>query len=250
MLFPCLYHLPVLAEHPFTGTRGVDQYLIKILWEITRKLSRLFAEHKYVSDSKYLDIFKKSPCPRATQIIGHKDSVPSKPCSKLCSFSARRSTHIQHPVSRLNRKAACRRHSARLLQIVKSCIIVRMLRRDIRLTIVVVPIRNPRNRPNHERTDLFKFLCRYLIRIHPKPIITRLIITGNIVRKLFSQKLLHLLFKLFRQSHALPPSIRKLYPNECTFAHIFLVYHILLYNSRNMRILIYYFREILKDSRG
>ena len=42
MFFPCFHHLFLFTEHAFPGTRCVDQNLIKILWEIRNKLSRLF----------------------------------------------------------------------------------------------------------------------------------------------------------------------------------------------------------------
>ena len=56
MLFPCLYHLLILTKHPFSGTGCVNQNLIKILWEVPGKPSRLFAEHQCIADAKKLDI--------------------------------------------------------------------------------------------------------------------------------------------------------------------------------------------------
>ena len=44
--------MSVPQKHSFSGTRSIDQDLVKIFRKILGQLARLFAEHQHISDSE------------------------------------------------------------------------------------------------------------------------------------------------------------------------------------------------------
>ena len=56
MFFPGAYHLLILTEHPFPGTRRIDQDLVKITAEIAFQSSRFFTHDQHIADSENFQI--------------------------------------------------------------------------------------------------------------------------------------------------------------------------------------------------
>ena len=55
-LIPGFDHCGIFAEHPFSGTRRIDQYLIKESFEPIRQVLRYFVGHKGIGYAKYFQI--------------------------------------------------------------------------------------------------------------------------------------------------------------------------------------------------
>ena len=100
MFFPGFYHLPVLAEHPFSRAGSIDKNLVKISGKIVLQLTRFFTEDQHVPDAEYFQILKKPLCTGTADIIGNQYPFSHKLCSKFRCFSAGGCTYIQHTFSR------------------------------------------------------------------------------------------------------------------------------------------------------
>ena len=154
MFLPGADHLPVFTEHALPGTGRVDQDLIKISLKIRDKPSRLFAQDEYVSNSEEFQILEQPFCPGTAQIICRKNTCAVQLCSQLRRLSPGGCAYIQHPVPRFDRKAVCRSHSARLLEIVQSRKVIRVLCRLVFFPVIIKPVPDPRNRFERPGRDL------------------------------------------------------------------------------------------------
>ena len=185
VFFPGADHLPVFAEHAFTGTGGVDQDLVEVFCEIRDQFSRFFTQYEHVSDAHQFNVLKQAFCAGITQVIGcqHPAAVQFRP--QLGRFSAGSRAYVQHPVSRINGKTVCRRHGARFLQIVKSGVIIRVFGRLDLFAVIIESVADPRNRFERPGRDLQEIFHGDLCRIDPEPVMTRFIKTVKVASVLF-----------------------------------------------------------------
>ena len=156
----------LLTEHPLSGTGCINKDFIKIFMEIPVKLISHLTGHQNIGKTKYFQILQKCLRTGCTGIISHQKSRMIKLCSQLCCLSARCCTKIQHPLSFFYRKYAGRRHGTWLLNIIKTCIIIRMLCRCI-LFCIIITVWCPRNSAKTlKRIDPLKFLHGNLGCVH------------------------------------------------------------------------------------
>ena len=162
LTFPRWDHMSLFPEHSLTGAWSIDQDLIKIFMKIPVQLVSHLTGHQNIGETKYFQILQQSFCPGCAGIVGDQQALMAKLCTKLRCFSTRSRTQIQYPFSRLHRKDTCRRHGTWLLNIIKTCIVIRMLCRRI-LFCIIISVGSPWYSPKSlEWADPLKFLDRNL----------------------------------------------------------------------------------------
>ena len=193
-------HPAVTAEHPLAGAGRVYQYFIKVTRVGLCQPLRTFTRNEQIGNPGQLQILYKSFSPGNTNIIGQQKSLSCQARSQLRRLPSGSRTEIQHPVPRNNRKPAGRSHSAGLLKIVKTRIVMRMPGRSASI-LIIKTILYPGNLFQRTSGNPAKIRRTELHGIHPQAMGRRLLKALQIFAVFISQKFFHCFTITFRQLH-------------------------------------------------
>ena len=122
-----VFHAPVqqrflfFAEHPLTGTGGINDDPVKKDRKPGGQPLRRLICHYSVSDTHALNICGQDPCPVRMDLIRHQKPPAPERRGQLCALPPGSRAQIQYPFSRLRPAEHCRSHGARLLDIIHTC---------------------------------------------------------------------------------------------------------------------------------
>ena len=199
-LRPGTDRLRILPEHALPGTGRVYKHSVKKCGKAVQKSFRSLVCHNAVPDPEQLQVMLQCARTGSGNLICDKHAAARKPCAKLRCLPARSGTKIKYPVFRMHRKNLCRRHRARLLQVVYSGTVPWMLS-GIFPVIYIITVLRPRDLLQFKGRDRLKQLRRYLQPVQSEAISPSLIKRSQKSIKFLSQEGSHLLKKHLRQVH-------------------------------------------------
>ena len=148
---------------------GIQKDFMEKFREAFPEAGRCLVGDKGVGEAKKFYIAKQGTGTRSTDVIGDQKSFAVLPCAKLCCFTTRGGTEIQHIFAGEDRQAGCRSHGAGFLKIIKPCLIKRTVRR-VHILRIKITVWNPGNRRYRERNEFFKFLAADLGSVDAKTV--------------------------------------------------------------------------------